>query len=338
MAVIKAKPEVFMPFLFQLAEREMVLPLLTTRVAESNFIGARGDTVTMRVGGGFRTRARKYDFRSRTSPIVLDDISEDSNAIAITLDTHTYSATGITDEQATLDDLDWTREIIQPQAEAVAADLEIDVLTAFNGLRYKHNLTFADGDDPYLFLVEANRLMNLEKVIPSGGRTWLMGTNVAASVLKSDRITRFDSAGASNTTALREATIGNLAGTNIVVSQAVDPDWSVINHKSTLVLGSVAPRVPRGASAGARVTNSGFAFRWIADYDSNFLQDRSIVSAFSGITPVYDERVGGNGPDRYDLKPLEDGELPVSVRSVGVQFQGPSGSFVEDTPGETPAA
>jgi hypothetical protein len=323
-AVIKAKPEKFMRWLFPLAEREMVMSLLVTRVADDTFNGAQGDVVTMRIGG-LRTVARKYEFRTRTAPIVLDDI-EGGEGIPIKLDTHTYSATGLTDEQMTLDDIDWTSEVIAPQAKAVALDLDTDVRTAFDGLRFKRSTPFTEGTDdaagdPYKVLVEANKLLNADRVATKSNRYWLVGSNVAAAILKHDRVSKFDWVGPSNTLALREATIARLAGTDVVTSDELDPDFSVLMHKSVLVMGSVAPVIPRGAKEGRRVTQNGLGLRWICDYDAAYLRDRSIVSSFSGITPVYDERVGGDGADRYDLKTYANPETDaVSVRAVEIPF------------------
>lgn len=338
MAVIKAKPEKFMPFLFQLVRRRLILPEMITRVADDTFNGAQGDTVTMRVEG-LRTVARKYEFRTRTAPIVLDDITG-GGGIPVKLDTHTYSATGLTDEQMTLDDISWTREVIQPQAEAVANDLENDTVDAFNGILTRHTIPFAHGDDPYLVAVEAQRLLDngagagLRGLVPETGRYWLVGSNVAASILAHDRVSKAQ-AGSNEVanTALQRGTIANIAGWPVVRSLVVDPNFSMFMHRSVLVAGFVAPVSPRGAAQSSKLTQDGFSMRWLADYDANFLRDRSIVSAFSGFTPVYDERVGGTGTDRYDLKPLEDytmvgDDVPKTFRAIKVNFT-PAGTGPE---------
>jgi hypothetical protein len=43
-----------------------------------------------------------------------------------------------------------------------------------------------------------------------------------------------------------------------------------------------APIIPAGVTFGAGVSYQGLALRFIRDYDSAFLQDRAIVSAFAG--------------------------------------------------------
>lgn len=332
MAVIKAKPEKFMPFLFALVKRRLIIPEMVVRVADDTFVGAQGDTVTMRVQG-LHTVARKYDFRTRNAPIVLDDI-QGGGGIPVKLDTHTYSATGLTDEQMTLDEIQWVGEVIQPQAEAVANDLENDVATAFNGLVTRQTIAFANGDDPYLVGVEAQRLFDATKLVPTGNRFWLVGSNVAASILASDRVSKASNAGdARAATALGQAEIADIAGFKVVKSLEIDPDASWFLHKSALVLGTVAPTAPRGAKQSAKLNQDGFGMRWLCDYDANYLRDRSIVSMFSGMTPVYDERIGGTGTDRYDLKPLDaytmtGTDVPASFRAIKVNFT-PSGTGPE---------
>lgn len=322
MAVLKEKSRKVLPFLFPVMEQTSILPLLVTRVADDTFIGSQGDTVTMRVGG-LRAVARKYTWRERRQPIVTDDI-KGGEGVDIKFGTHTYSATELTDEHLTMDEPELASEVVAPQAESVVADLEYDIRDAFNSMRPKVVLTFGPGDDPYDFAVDAQAELDGFKVAPNdAGRYWLVGANVAKVILKSDRITRYDSAGDSNALALRQGTIGDLAGLRVVRSLDIDPNASIVAHRTGLVLGTVAPRIPpTGAVSGARLRSRGFALRHILDYDSDYLSTRSIVSAFSGLTPIYDERKGGTGRDAMDLKVYAEGEDPVSVRFLGVNFDG----------------
>jgi hypothetical protein len=329
MAVIKAKPEKFIPFTLGLVVRRLIVPQMITRVADSTFVGAKDDTVSMNVPGLF-TVARKYEFRTRTNPIVLDDI-QGGGKIDIKLDTHTYSATSITNEQATLDEIDWTREVMLPQAEAVANDIENDVVDAFNALRYRRELPFAHGDDPYLVAIEAQRIFDgiPGRLVPTDGRFWLCGSNVVASILAHDRVSRSAQGTAQLAdNALLRAEVAQIGGFRVVKSLEVDPNFSCFMSKSALVLGTVAPVVPRGVAQGQRITQDGFGMLWTFDYDSNFQRDRSVVSMFSGLTPVYDERVGGTGTDRFQLKTNYTNvgaDVPKSFRAIKVNFD-PAGT------------
>lgn len=322
MAVIKAKPDKVVAFFLGLLERELVTPFATTRVADDFFNGAKNDTVTLRVGG-LRAVARDYEWRTRTAPIVMDDITGAEDGIAVKLDTHIYSATGLTDEQMTLDEINFATEVLRPQVEAVTGRIETKVTDAFANAPFADTITFGDANaDPYLVALEANRVLDTHKVAPRSGRVMLVGSNIAANFLASDRIARYDSAGDLNRQALKEATIGSLANTPIIVADALDPDEGYLLHRSAMVLGNVAPVVPQGATAGRTMRQNGFAARWIQDYDPNYLRDRSVVSSFMGVTSVNDER-----DENGDILPPDFDNVgtfvgPRNVRGLKLAFTG----------------
>jgi hypothetical protein len=325
-AVIKAKPQKVVAFFLGMLERELIAPFVVTRVGQDFFKGAQNDTVTLRVSG-LRAVARDYEFRTRTAPIVLDDIAgEDS--IDVKLDTHVYSATALTDEQMTLDEINFATEVLGPQVEAVTGRLEAKVVAGLRGAQIKHTVTFGDGADPHLVALEARRLMSSEKVAPYAGRTFLVGSDIAANFLASDRLSRYDSTGQEGSPALRESIIGRLAGAPVVVHEGLDPDEGYYLHKSGLVLGNVAPVVPQGATAGRTgISKNGFAVRWIQDYDPNYLRDRSVVSSFAGVNDVQDERDLTDGtirPDDYYPDGAGAGAAtgPRNVRIVKLDFTG----------------
>ena len=288
MAVIKAKPEKIVEFFLAMLQRELLGPELVTRVAEDFFKGAQNDTVSMRVGG-LRTTARDYEFRTRTAPIVMDDI-EGGETIPIKLDQHFYSATALTDEQLTLDDLEFATDVLAPQVAAVLEKYEANIVAAFRAADAKSTVSTTLTKDPHLVAIEARRVMSANKVAPTSGRVFLVGSDVEAAWLASDRLSRFDWIGSSASQAVREATIGALSGSPVVVHPDLLPAEAYYVHKGSFVLGSVAPVKPRGAIESAALTRNGYRARWLMDYDPNFLRDRSVVSTFAGINEILDER------------------------------------------------
>lgn len=183
MAVIKAKPEKIVAFFLGLMERETILPLAVTRVADDFFTGAQNDTVTLRIGG-LKAVARDYEWRTRTAPIVMDDIQGAEDGIDVKLDTHIYSATGLTDEQMTLDEINFATEVLVPQTEAVVGRVETKVATAFENAGFADLLEFGDEQtDPYLIALEAQRLLDEHKVAPKSRRVMVVGTNIGANFL-----------------------------------------------------------------------------------------------------------------------------------------------------------
>lgn len=316
MAVLKIKPKKIVDFFLPLVERELVLGQIATKVSGDMFKGTLGDTITLRIPG-LKATARDYEWRTRTAPIVLDDIGGGA-AMAFNLNTHIYSATGLTDEHMTMDDIDFVTEVVNPQAAAVAERIESKVLTAFRAVVPKFTVAFQAGDDPFLAALEARRLMNSSKVAPAAGRVHLVGSDVAAAWVASDRLSRYDSIGQEGTPAVRDATVGRLAGDPVVEVPWFNPNEAYYMHKSALLFATIAPVQPQGASASAAVTSRGLGFRWLQDYDPNYLRDRSIVSAFFGAVSVRDER-NADGSWMFETGDLSADELAATGQSAAVQ-------------------
>lgn len=291
MAVKKVKAKKQINYFLPMVERQLILPYVMTVLGGDTFKGAKGDTVNFKVTDGSIATARDYDFRGRTGPIVLDDIYQSGGNIPIKLTTHVVSATGLEDEHFTLDDIDFAREVLAPQVNAVVERVESKALSGFRALHPKHQVTFDAGDDPHLIAVESKRLMDSDKVAPYSGRIFLVGTDVAAAWLASDRLSNYQSTGETGTPALRDAVIGTLSGSPVVVHNGLNADEGYYMHSSGLVLGNTAPEVPRGAVTGnSGISKRGIAARWIQDYDANYLRDRSVVSTFLGVNEIRDER------------------------------------------------
>jgi hypothetical protein len=316
MAVIKAKPEKLIQIALAIVEKRVVSPYLSTRLPDGAFTGAQNDTVTMRIGK-LRAKARDYEFRTRNNPIVMDDI-EGEGGIAFKLDKHVVSATSLTLEQITLDEINFVQDVLGPQAEAVAEDLEAKTLAKFATIPWKRTFGITADTDPLLAAVEARRLLNADKVAPDSGRVFLIGSNVEAAWLASDRLSKYDSTGQEGTPALREAIIGRLAKAPVISMMELDPDFIWYGHPSALAVANVAPTVPTGAKTGKQgVSRLGFAGTWIQDYDGNFARDRSMFHAFAGFTDIRDERAA-NG-DLLDPTG-EDYATAKNVRGVGITF------------------
>lgn len=308
MAVRKVKARKQVDFFLPMLERELIGPFVVTRVGGDLFKGARGDTVSLKVPG-LKATARDYDFRGRTAPIVMDDIAGGA-ALPIKLNKHVYSATSLEDEHLTLDEIEFATEVLAPQVAAVTDDFETKTVAGLRALTFKRTLAFdASTADPHLVALEAKRLVDSDKVAPNSGRVHLVGSDVAAAFLASDRLSRYDSTGQEGTPALRDAIIGRLAGAPVIEHPGLNPNEGYYFHKSVMVLANVAPVVPAGVVTGrSGISRNGFAVRWIQDYDPNYLRDRSIVSSFLGVNDVRDER-NADGSWIYEVDDLEEEEF-----------------------------
>ncbi|MFI9076057.1 P22 phage major capsid protein family protein [Streptomyces sioyaensis] len=265
-----------------LLEREMVLSNLVWANAGFDFTGAKADTVTVRIPA--TTTAREYEWRNdRTSDIVLDELAEDS--ITVQLNKDIYSAVAVTDEELTLDIRDFGSQVLQPQVNAVAKAVDTGVASMIEGANYANTVT-VDETDPWLGIVDARATLNKANA-PVEGRTLLIGADVETALLKSGRIN--DASKSGSDSALRNATVGRLAGFDLVVSNAIAPRAAYGFIPSAFVLATRAPAIPAGVTSGSSQSYNGLSMRWIRDYDAAKLRDRSILNVYAGYNVMTDK-------------------------------------------------
>lgn len=292
-------------------QRELVLPRLVTRLGVADFVGAKNDTVNIRIPSILS--AREYGWRNnRASAITYDELEELS--IPVTLNKHVYSGIKITDEELTLDIASWGEQVARPQIRAVAEKLESYIATAMAGADFDQSVTY-DGVETgegissfYETLVQARQKLNAANV-PAAGRVVVLGSNVEAAALLSQNLVKVNESGSDS--ALREAVIGRIAGFTVIGNvNSVDPDFACAFHPTAFAFANVAPQVPSGATAGATSSYEGLAMRWIRDYDPDHLQDRSVYSSFAGAASIEDGRDSA-------------GDLTTkNVRAVEIEFTG----------------
>lgn len=299
-------------------EREITLPALVWSDAFANFQGNRNDTITLRIPAF--TTARSRALRGGAA-IVIDDLDETS--VDVTLNTDIYKAIGVTDAEMTLDIADFGMQILDPAVHAVARGLEDLVATTMAGATYENHITL-DPDDPYEGIVAARVALN-KAYVPLANRFLAVGTNIEAALLVSDRFSKFDGAGQVAVTALTEASIGRVAGFNVVSHAALDPNEAVAAHKTAFALPMRAPTVPAGVTWGASQSWAGLGMRAIRDYDFANTRDRLLVNMFAGCSAVKDRgTLDGTGRFTASITGLD---APIFVRAVHLT-QSPGGPSV----------
>lgn len=271
-----------------LLEREIILPSLVWRDAGGSFVGAAGDTISIRVPARTTARTRALRGARPTASegegiITMDTLVE--TKIDVTLDEDLYSAVPITDEELTLDISSFGDQILRPQVRAVAEALENKLAAEMVGATYATTLEL-DTADPYKTLVDARVQMNKDN-IPMSERTCVVGADLEGVFLKSEHLAMADKAGDNN--ALRDAAIGRVAGFGpVYVSNALPPNVGFVFHRTAYVLSMQAPVVPAGASFGASQSFQGMAMRVLRDYDFRNVLDRHLVDVYAGTNIVAD--------------------------------------------------
>lgn len=292
-----------------LLQRQLVIArtVWTDAINPGEFTGALNDTVNMRVPT--RRVARKRTLRAGT-PIV-NDVSTESS-IPVRLTTDVYNGAPITDEELTLDIVDFGAQILNPQILAVVEGMEEEVAAEIEDADYGTNVINPESvafvvsgqTDWYRVAVRAARMLD-DNNVPVEGRTFLVGAEAKESLQLDERFIRADSVGAEQaTSALRERTIGRIAGFNVVYSPFIDPENAYAYHRTAFVLATRAPAVPAGAAfaqirgvgqpGGAMGYWDGLSVRWLRDYDYTNTTDRSLVNAWVGTATVTDPVVASN--------------------------------------------
>lgn len=281
------KPTVVVDTAIKLLQREIVLPQLVWLNGLGDFSGKYQDTITIRVPA--RTVAHRRTFRGTGSArnLVTEDLTE--NAIPVTLDHDVYHAVALTDEELTLDITDFAGQVLNRQIRAVAEDLENGLVETITGADYDQNQMFVNTTEGNLWpaIVEARRKLN-DKYVDRSGRVLVVGSAVEAAFLKDSQFVRYDATGDQPNSALRDAVIGNVAGLNVVVSDALPHQDAFLFHPTAFIMATRPPAPPRGASFTSSASAAGLAIRWLMDYDFSATTDRSLVDTLVGYQSVVD--------------------------------------------------
>lgn len=251
---------------------DMVLARTVNRDFEAEYSGGVGNVVNVKRPVALTARDRSY---GNTSAITVDSITEPA-VQPVTIAKQIYSAVSVTDEDLNMEIEDFGRQVLLPQTTSVAYAIEKAVADEIGALAGT-GLTW--GSDYIAAFANARKALR-DMGVPAQNLVAAVGTDVAASLLKSDLLRKVDSAGTDD--ALRNASLGRLMGFDIVESNMLPTGAGYFYHRDAFTLVLRAPRVPEGVPFGQSVAAQGFALRWIRDYDPTVLADRSIVSTFIG--------------------------------------------------------
>jgi hypothetical protein len=261
-------------------ERSIVLPRLVWRDAIVDFTGAKGDTVSIRLPA--YTTARTRVMRSATQ-ITVDELSE--TKVDVTLDTHLYKAIGVSDEELTLDIVDFGRQVINPSMDAIGRGLEDALVAEIAAGTYQTTIT-SFSTDPGLKLLQARKALNLANV-PMDGRVLAVGADMELVLLDEDKFVKVNESGSDD--ALRRAMIGNIYGFDVVSVPSLSPTEAYAFHRTAFPLVVAAPEVPAGVAWGTRRAFNGLTLRTLRDYDFVNVRDRLLTDVFVGTSVVNDQ-------------------------------------------------
>ena len=273
-------PEQIARVALSLVRGDLVLSRTINRDFEAEFRGGVGFSVNVRKPATLT--ARKQALRGKNvsygAGITADRVAE--SVVPVQLSNMIYSAVDVSDEDLTLNLEDFSRQILAPQITAVAEACEDEVVTLMQSVPGDETLGDAyDVSNPQKTFTAARKALR-DLRVPASNLYAAVGTGVYQDLLDAQALRAVDQSGSDG--ALRDATVGRLHGFTVIECNRLDENEMVFYHRDAFTLAIRAPRVPEGVASGASVSGDGFAMRYIRDYDSSLLADRSIISTFIG--------------------------------------------------------
>lgn len=293
--------------------RMLTLAPTVWRDAGGSFRGAFNDSVTIRVPAYTVANSRTLRSGATRSRRGLFE----SSAV-VTLDHNLYRDVPLTDENQTLDIMDFARQVVNPMLGGIARGIE-DVLweDAIRDATYQHEVAISSAT-PYPGVVQARKKLNDSRV-PADNRTLAVGSSVEAALLESAQFARADQSGSTQT--LRSAVIGRIANFEVISSPVLPPDEAYAYHNTAYALSLQAPTVPAGAPSGFSTSEDGFAIRLVQVLDSSTIENIVAADVFAGATAVEDHgTVDGDGVFTPAEDPDASGVEQLFVRAVKLEL------------------
>jgi hypothetical protein len=262
-----------------LADEVVIANTFATDFA-ANFAGHRGASVDVKLPTALFARSRGID--DTTNQIVIDSMGQATRSV--TLDTLVYNAVGLSVKDWSLDLENFGTQVLFPQVEAVARDIEERAVAAVKAIPALNPATAGtptyDPAQPQKLFTKLRKKLR-DAGLPMTGLVALVGTRVYADLVDAKAIE--DSSQSGTNAGLRDASAGRVKGFNIVEAVELDEDEVAVYHNDTFQLVVRAPEAPRGASFAESVSGKGFALLHDMGFDTRYRQDVSVVSTIVGV-------------------------------------------------------
>lgn len=276
------KPTKIVQTALGLLVREMTLPALVWKNPIGSFAGSYNDTVSIRLPAFVEATSRTLRAGTARSQSSLFERKVD-----LTLDTDIYLDVPITDELLTLDISDFGAQVLNPMVAGLARKYETLLAATMTNATYENEITYdLSSGDPYSDIAVAGRAYLNNANVPYDGRVIVVGAQIEAEFLNSDKFIKATDSGSDQT--LREAIIGRVAGMPVISCPALEVDEAFVMHQTAFVLSTAAPLVPAGAPFGASSSYGGMALRLVRVFDADAIEDRIILDAWTGSDAVTD--------------------------------------------------
>jgi hypothetical protein len=313
MAHTPVKPEKIVATAAAALEQQLIVPAVFRREGIDQYRGAKDDTINVVVEGVLPYRS--YGWRNnRSTEIQFDEYTE--RKVPVQFGGDIYSAVKLTDEQNEMDFDGWAK-LATKQTEAIGRGLEYQATAAAEDAPFEVEVTLDEGN-LRKSLIRLRTIFNKLRV--PGQRTILVGSDFENELLVDEKLNLASNVGeAEAVSALREASLGRRFGFEFVSADELTANVGIAMVDSAFIFATGAPSVPQSVPFGATASYNGIALRWIRDYDSTRMQDRSILNTYKGFRYVDDPLVGRDGTDQAFIS--EDNHFVRAVKvTMGSQF------------------
>lgn len=290
MANVFAKPNAIVDTVLGMLQPQLVLPNLVWLNGIGDFAHKYNDTISIRIPSPTVAYSRTLRATGSDRNLTASDLTETTIDVKLTDDV--YNLVLLTDEEKTLDLLNFADQVLRRQVTAVSTYLENGLSQTIQGAPYT-SVHSAAVDALWNAVISARRQLN-DAHVPNEGRVLIVGSAIEEALLLDDRFVRFDSAGADGASRLQTANIGRLAGYSVYVVDTIPHGAAYLFHPTAFVMVSRPPSAPfsNTVATSAVASDNGIALRWLGDYDSSATTDRSLVDTYVGYKAIVDPDPG----------------------------------------------
>ena len=259
-----------------------VMANLVHRDYSEDFVGAVGDTITVRKPATFV--ANEY-----SGSINVQDATE--TAVPVVMDKHLDVSFAVTAKQMTMDIADFSKQLLVPAMQAFADKVDKLLIALESEATSRH--AHADGVIAPADLIAARKFLT-ENAAPLADRRFVVGATAEADLLGNELFVSAEKIG-DNGTALREASLGRKFGMDCYVDQNIAKNGnytpSIAFHKNAMALVTRPLALPQGAAKAAIVNYDGFGLRVVYGYDMNTKTDTISIDMLCGVKLLDDKLI-----------------------------------------------
>jgi hypothetical protein len=258
-----------------------VMANLVHRDYSNEFVGAVGDTITVRKPATFV--ANEY-----SGSIAVQDATE--TGVEVKMDKHLDVSFAVTAKQLTLDIADFSKQFLVPAMQAFADKVDKYLIELEKEATSRH--PHASGAIAPADLIAARKFLT-QNAAPLADRRFVIGAEAEADLLGTELFVSAEKVG--DTATLKEASLGRKFGMDIYVDQniAKDGDYtpSIAFHKNAMALVTRPLALPQGAAKAAIMNYDGFALRVVFGYDMNTKTDTVSIDMLCGVKLLDDKLI-----------------------------------------------